>query len=272
MCLTPLCYHTLREQLISPGFLAVLLHKGYDDEQVDPDDDNEEEEEEKNLPDFLEGEEMVLSPSQSVTGKISTVAAYSTDSRATLAIKEKETTAPSLLSESELITLMEKNGIGTDASIPTHIENILKRNYVSLVSGRRLEPTKLGLVLAQGYHLIDSSLVLPKVRAEIEGECNKIAKGLASKVSQIILICLFSMVSSSRIFITHLKHFVKLFLQQTVVQKALKIFEGKYTFFVENISKMDMLFGSSFAKLEDVGKPFSRCGITRYVKQIRCSF
>jgi len=225
------------KQLVSPGFLAILLHKDYENEQSDPNEIDDNEEEEKVLPEFVEGEEVTLSSPNSGSGKVSTVTSTcATDGRATLAIKEKMTTPPSLLSESELITLMEKNGIGTDASISTHIENILKRNYVSLVSGRRLEPTKLGLVLAQGYHLIDSSLVLPQVRASIEGECNKIAKGLASK--------------------------------ETVVQKALNFFQGKFTFFVENIAKMDMLFGSSFARLEDVGKPFSRCGLTRRYLQL----
>jgi DNA topoisomerase-3 len=90
---------------------------------------------------------------------------------------------PSLLTESGLISKMEKHGIGTDASIPTHIQNILNRNYAELVPGRKLSPSKLSLVLAQGYHLIDSSLVLPQVRSEIEGECNTIAKVLATKVS-----------------------------------------------------------------------------------------
>jgi DNA topoisomerase-3 len=141
------------------------------------------------------------------------------------------TTAPKHLSESELINLMEKHGIGTDASIATHIENICKRNYVQLVTGRKLVPSKLGLVLVQGYHLIDSSLVLPQVRADIENECNKVAKGLADKDS--------------------------------VLKNSIEIFSNKFEKFVNEINKMDVLFSSSFAKIEDLGKPFTRCGLTR---------
>lgn len=63
----------------------------------------------------------------------------------------------------------------------------MKRNYVELISGRKLKPSRLGLVLAQGYHSIDSSLVLPQIRADIELECNKIAKGLADRVSALLL-------------------------------------------------------------------------------------
>ena len=219
------------DQLVSPGFLAIVLHRQYGDEDGDAG-EKEDDEEVKALPEFIKGEEIPLhaaSTGRPSSGKVAV--GHSSPSFATLGMKEKMTTPPTYLTEAELISKMAKHGIGTDASIATHIENVQKRNYVELRPGRKLCPSKLGLVLAQGYHLIDSSLVLPSVRADIEDQCNMIAKGLAEK--------------------------------DDVLKRAIEIFESKFDYFVKNVDKMDVLFGSSFARLQDVGKPFSRCGLTR---------
>lgn len=70
------------------------------------------------------------------------------------------TQPPDYLTESELITLMEKHGIGTDASIPVHINNICIRNYVNVATGRKLVPTSLGIVLVHGYQKVSELLAL----------------------------------------------------------------------------------------------------------------
>jgi len=224
---------TLRgKKLVSPGFLAVLLHKEYGDD-VDPNREvGDEDEEERVIPEFVKGEVFPLINAPSTSNSMKGAVTSGQPVRATLDMKEKMTTPPTYLTESELIGMMERYGIGTDASIATHIENIQKRNYVTLASsGRRLIPSKLGLVLVQGYHQIDSSLVLPQVRSDIEDQCNRISKGLASR--------------------------------EEVVKQAIDLFSSKFEGFVKDIGKMDVLFGSSFSKLEDVGKPFTRCGLSR---------
>ncbi|CAE7367179.1 unnamed protein product [Symbiodinium natans] len=118
---------------------------------------------------------------------------------------EESWTAPPLpLTEAELVDLMDRNGIGTDASIPQHIQTIQDRGYVQLCDGsgapievmkvgafgrkrgrpsqrpkapgRYLVPTERGMALVRGLSHLDASLCEPEVRALIERECAMVAR------------------------------------------------------------------------------------------------
>jgi len=127
---------------------------------------------------------------------------------------EDYTRPPDYLKESELIDLMDKKGIGTDASIPTHVQNICDRRYVNVCgpgdgdgsqgkpiltdqqiwkmrqknpnekieqpTSRHMVPTGLGLALIEGYKRIDKSLCEPEVRAYMEQQVGAIADGSSS--------------------------------------------------------------------------------------------
>ncbi|XP_041957877.1 DNA topoisomerase 3-beta-1 isoform X2 [Alosa sapidissima] len=151
---------------------------------------------------------------------------------------EKQTNPPDYLTEAELITLMEKHGIGTDASIPVHINNVCQRNYVTVESGRRLKPTNLGIVLVHGYYKIDAELVLPTIRSAVEKQLTLIALGKANF--------------------------------QQVLQHTLDIFKRKFHYFVDSIAGMDELMEVSFSPIAASGKPLSRCGkCHRFMKYIQ---
>lgn len=93
-----------------------------------------------------------------------------------------QTTAPQLLSESDLIGTMDKNGIGTDATIHEHIKKILERKYVIKMRDARFVPTLLGLSLVQGYDEVglEFSLTKPRIRAMLENDLNAICEGRKS--------------------------------------------------------------------------------------------
>ena len=91
-----------------------------------------------------------------------------------------ETTPPKLLSESDLISLMDKNGIGTDATIHEHIQTVQDRNY-AVKEKNEFKPTPQGIALVEVYQNFDLKLYKPYLRAQMEKEMTMIAKGEKSK-------------------------------------------------------------------------------------------
>jgi DNA topoisomerase-3 len=72
---------------------------------------------------------------------------------------------------------MEQNKVGTDASMPVHIQNISERGYVKVDGNRRLIPTKLGKALIESLSAVDPEIVQPSIRADIENFVDQVAKG-----------------------------------------------------------------------------------------------
>eukprot|EP00754_Rhynchopus_humris_P018160 Rhum_TRINITY_DN14594_c17_g1::Rhum_TRINITY_DN14594_c17_g1_i1::g.101513::m.101513/K03165/TOP3; DNA topoisomerase III len=116
------------------------------------------------------------------------------------------TRPPTYLSESSLVSEMDKNGVGTDASIPQHVQNVCDRKYVVVCGdsyghgrafgrqidykrikepeggeGRFMVPTTLGVCFMLAFMDVDLELVKPTIRAHIESEVKKIADGVLLK-------------------------------------------------------------------------------------------
>jgi DNA topoisomerase-3 len=85
-----------------------------------------------------------------------------------LDMTESTTSAPEMLTEVDLIGLMEKNEIGTDATIHEHIKKILDREYV-FKQRQYFHPSPTGIALVLGYDEIgfDLSLTKPFLRREV---------------------------------------------------------------------------------------------------------
>jgi len=99
----------------------------------------------------------------------------------TLLMKDGRTAPPQPISEVELITLMDKNGIGTDATIAQHITTIQDRAYAVKDGQQKFLPTKLGIALVEGYNSMGYQLNRPDLRREMEAECNAVAAGRKRK-------------------------------------------------------------------------------------------
>nr|XP_027214117.1 DNA topoisomerase 3-alpha-like [Penaeus vannamei] len=88
-----------------------------------------------------------------------------------------ETSPPQLLTEADLIALMEKHGIGTDATHAEHIETIKSRMYVGL-QDLRFVPGQLGMGLVEGYDSMGFQMSKPNLRSELEADLKRICDGV----------------------------------------------------------------------------------------------
>ncbi|KAK7939409.1 hypothetical protein WMY93_002735 [Mugilogobius chulae] len=92
-----------------------------------------------------------------------------------------QTSPPQLLTEADLISLMEKHGIGTDATHAEHIETIKSRMYVGLTADQRFLPGELGMGLVEGYNSMGYEMSKPNLRAEFEADLKLVSEGRKDK-------------------------------------------------------------------------------------------
>ncbi|GBP35686.1 DNA topoisomerase 3-alpha [Eumeta japonica] len=90
---------------------------------------------------------------------------------------EGSTSPPNLLTEADLIALMEKHGIGTDATHAEHIETIKNRSYVALANAVHFVPGLLGMGLVEGYDAMGLHISKPHLRAQLEADLKAISEG-----------------------------------------------------------------------------------------------
>ncbi|KAI4317075.1 hypothetical protein L6164_024985 [Bauhinia variegata] len=92
------------------------------------------------------------------------------------------TRPPPLLSEADLLTCMDKEGIGTDATMHDHIKKLLDRFYATKDANTRFTPTNLGEALVLGYDDMGYKLWKPYLRAVMERDMKAVSDGTKSKV------------------------------------------------------------------------------------------
>lgn len=152
-----------------------------------------------------------------------------------LTLETGRTTAPQPISEVELITAMDKNKIGTDATIAQHIETIQKRSYATKDTQQRFHPTPLGIGLVEAYNAMGHQLNRPDLRRKMEAECGAVAAGTRTK--------------------------------EQVMDEILTMMANIYRTVVSEAAKLDAALGRHFPRIGDAGgtsvclqQNFSRCG------------
>lgn len=101
-------------------------------------------------------------------------------------MKSGKTVPSKYITESELIMLMDANGIGTDATIAEHIEKIQERKYIKAEGTSKnkvFKPTILGRALVHGFEEIglEESFSKPFLRRDLEVGLKSICQGTKNK-------------------------------------------------------------------------------------------
>ncbi|KAK6117539.1 hypothetical protein DH2020_048718 [Rehmannia glutinosa] len=110
----------------------------------------------------------------------------------TLTLDAGVTRPPPLLSEADLLSCMDKAGIGTDATMHDHIKKLLDRFYATKDSSMRFSPTKLGEALVMGYDDMGYELWKPYLRAMMESDMKAVSMGTKRK-AEVLEACLQQM-------------------------------------------------------------------------------
>lgn len=107
-------------------------------------------------------------------------------------LQDGHTTPPSLLSEPELIGLMDEEGIGTDATIAEHIATVLGRKYIAKTEQDKFLPTTLGMALLKAYEALRLPMGKPYLRAAMERDCAQVCSG-AKRREDVVRDCIREM-------------------------------------------------------------------------------
>ncbi|XP_066595164.1 DNA topoisomerase 3-alpha [Prorops nasuta] len=102
-----------------------------------------------------------------------------------ISMVQEETSAPNLLKEADLIALMDKHGIGTDATHAEHIDTIKARQYVGLTNNQHFLPGKLGIGLVMGYDEMGFPMSKPHLRSDLEKDLQLVCE--AKKDPKVVL-------------------------------------------------------------------------------------
>lgn len=91
-------------------------------------------------------------------------------------LEERETKPPPRLTEAELLRLLEKHGIGTDATRAEYPQIIVERGY-AWMKGKAFYLSEVGERLVRLLESVEKRLVTPDTRRYVEELMGKVEKG-----------------------------------------------------------------------------------------------